>query len=122
MYAPTYFYRGVKKKEFLDEFPYSLLRASNAMSSGQTDSNSSVNDDTYVWSNGNFCFRPKESEKNTIVQSGGIMAQIVYYGKDVVSRKCPVFLENILGREIYIMTKYYRNVLGLSIKILITLK
>ncbi|XP_046843719.1 TBC1 domain family member 20-like isoform X2 [Xenia sp. Carnegie-2017] len=99
MYTSTYFYRGVKKKEFLDEFPYSLFRASNAMSSGQTDSNSTVNDDTYVWSNGNFCFRPKESEKNTIVQSGGIMAQIVYYASESRLRGKIRRIENALEAD-----------------------
>lgn len=80
MYTSSYFYRGLKKTRFFDELPYSLLASTEAMPlHQQTNGNIELNGSNYAWSTGNFAFRPKKGDKNTLGQAG-IMAQLIYYG------------------------------------------
>ena len=79
MYTPSYFYRSVRKKNFFDEIPYSFL-GSKAMPFRETSRSIKLGSENYAWSAGNFCFRPKNGDKDKLGRSG-IMAQLIYYGK-----------------------------------------
>ena len=80
MYSSTYFYRGVKKRDFFDELPYSLLVSKAIPLQQASGINVKVDNENYAWSAGNFGFRPKKDDKNKLAQNG-IMAQLIYYGK-----------------------------------------
>lgn len=84
MYTTSYFYRGVRKKSFFDELPYSLLATKDIpLPKASGDLYLTVgSDNKYAWSTGNFCFRPKNADRNKLGESG-IMAQLIYYGKNM---------------------------------------
>ncbi|XP_028391703.1 TBC1 domain family member 20-like [Dendronephthya gigantea] len=100
MYTSSYFYRGVKKKSFFDELPYSLLATKNIplqKSSGNLYLTVG-SDNNYAWSTGNFCFRPKNEDRNKLGQNG-IMAQLIYYASESRLRGKIRRIENALEAD-----------------------
>ena len=79
MNTASYLYRGVKRKDFFDELPYSLF-GPDAMPLQQACASQKLSGENYAWSAEKFGFRPKKGDKNKLEQSG-IMAQLIYYGK-----------------------------------------
>ena len=75
MYSSGYFYRGLKRSSYFDEFPYRLLWI---MASGDNAGKTGWSSDK-----GNYRFRPKKikGKGKDKPEDHGIMAQLIYYGR-----------------------------------------